>query len=121
MSHSHRPGRNEAARQRMRRRRMLWIGTGVMALAIVAGIAVLILSRNNDELTSTANQPVNDTPATWSVTTHTGGPRLAVDRTAVDAGSVPYERPVAATYRLKNVGDAALTLGEPTVQVLEGC
>lgn len=121
MTHSHRPGRNEAVRQRMRRRRMLWIGTGVIALAIVVGMAALILSRDDDELTSTANQPVNDTPASWSVTTHTGGPRLAVDRTFVDEGSVPYERTVAATYRLKNVGDAALTLGKPTVQVLEGC
>ena len=49
-------------------------------------------------------------------------PRLAVDRTSVDEGYVKFNVPVRTTFRLSNVGDQPLQiLGEPKVELVEGC
>ena len=51
-----------------------------------------------------------------------GAPRLAVDQTTLDAGDVKFETPVQAAFRLRNVGDKPLQLlGEPQVELIEGC
>jgi hypothetical protein len=51
-----------------------------------------------------------------------GSPRLAVDKTVVDEGYVPYNQMVRSTFRLSNVGDQPLQIqGEPQVQLVEGC
>jgi hypothetical protein len=50
------------------------------------------------------------------------GPQLAVDQQKLDFGDVAFEKPVVATFRLTNNGDAPLQiLGEPVVAVVEGC
>lgn len=52
----------------------------------------------------------------------TGVPRLAVDQTAIDEGDVKLGKSIRSTFRLQNVGDQALQiLGEPQVEVMEGC
>lgn len=52
----------------------------------------------------------------------TGAPRLAIDRTLVDEGYVKLDTPVRTVFRLRNVGDQPLhILGEPQVELVEGC
>lgn len=51
-----------------------------------------------------------------------GSPRLTVDRTEIDEGSLAFETPVETTFRLSNVGNQPLQiLGEPQVSLVEGC
>jgi hypothetical protein len=51
-----------------------------------------------------------------------GAPRLGVDQTVIDEGYVKFNVPVRTVFELSNVGDQPLTiLGEPTVQLVEGC
>lgn len=52
----------------------------------------------------------------------TGAPRAEVDQTSIDHGSVRFEQPVESVFRVRNVGDQPLMiLGEPRVQLMEGC
>jgi hypothetical protein len=52
----------------------------------------------------------------------TGSPRLTVDKTEVDEGYVKLETPVRSEFTLTNVGDGPLQIvGEPQVQLVEGC
>ena len=49
-------------------------------------------------------------------------PRLEVDRTEIDFGQVQVGKTVRASFELSNVGDQSLRLlGEPEVEVVEGC
>lgn len=65
-------------------------------------------------------RPAPSTPR--QLTPEPGAPRLAVDREAVDLGVQPVDRLVTASFQLTNLGDAPLhILGEPSVQLLEGC
>lgn len=43
----------------------------------------------------------------WAVV---GTPRVAVDRTEIDLGRLPFEQPARATFTLVNAGDGTLTL-----------
>jgi cell division septal protein FtsQ len=52
----------------------------------------------------------------------TGAPSLAVDQTVIDEGYIKLDRPILTTFRLRNVGDQPLQiLGEPRVELVEGC
>ncbi len=110
-------GRRGGRGGRRRLPRPLIVGL-VALVAVGAVLAVALLTRGGTPGATQASAG----PANWSVASYSGGPRLAVDRTSVDAGRVPYEHPVAATFRLKNVGDRTLTLQPPgAAQVLDGC
>lgn len=51
-----------------------------------------------------------------------GAPRAEVDQTSIDHGAVRFEQPVESVFRVRNVGDQPLTiLGEPRVELLQGC
>jgi hypothetical protein len=51
-----------------------------------------------------------------------GTPRLAVDRTVADEGNMKFDVPVRTAFRLSNVGKQTLQiLGEPQVELVEGC
>lgn len=51
-----------------------------------------------------------------------GAPRLAVDKTSIDDGYVKFDTPVEATFKLSNTGQQALQIiGEPQVELIEGC
>lgn len=105
-------------RVRSRRHRMLIPFLALVALVTVG--ALVALTRLGDDDAPVAGFGV-DAPVTWTAEPFTGGPRLAIDRTVVDHGAVKYGQKVAATWRLKNVGDAPVQIGNPTVNVLEGC
>lgn len=85
----------------------------VAPLLIVGGlfaIAVLII------VASAANQRPAYTPQV------SGAPRAQIDQTQIDHGTVAFEQQVESVFRLKNVGDRPLTiLGEPRVELLQGC
>ena len=52
----------------------------------------------------------------------TGAPSLAVDQTTIDEGEVKLGKTIRTAFRLQNVGDQPLEiLGEPQVEVVEGC
>lgn len=52
----------------------------------------------------------------------TGAPRLAVDQTTIDEGDVQLGKTIRSIFHLQNIGDQPLAvLGEPRVEVLEGC
>lgn len=51
-----------------------------------------------------------------------GAPRLAVEQTTIDEGDVKLGKTIRTAFRLQNVGDQSLQiLGEPQVEVVEGC
>jgi hypothetical protein len=76
------------------------------ALVLIAGGLVWVVSRPQ----STADPQAN------------GSPKLVVDQTSVDEGYVQFNVPVRSTFRLSNAGDGPLQiLGEPRVELVEGC
>jgi hypothetical protein len=52
----------------------------------------------------------------------TGAARAEVDATTVDLGSFPFNAQAESVTRVRNVGDEPLyILGEPRVELIEGC
>jgi hypothetical protein len=52
----------------------------------------------------------------------TGAPRLAVSQELVDYGEIKVNTPVETVFRVRNIGDQPLRiLGEPEVELVEGC
>lgn len=87
--------------------RFTWIWAGVGLLFFVIG--GIVLWNRFDSQTTLAPQV-------------TGAPRLAVDQTMIDEGDVKLGKLVRSAFRLQNVGDQPLQiLGEPMVEVIEGC
>lgn len=85
----------------------LYLGLGVL-LFIVAGLA-LVWRPGSRETTGAPAQLAD-------------GPRLAVDKEEIDFGPVPINKAVKAAFRLTNIGDQPLqVLGEPRIEVREGC
>lgn len=83
-----------------------WLAAGGALLLIVAGLLAWTSSRQGSPAPAEA----------------VGVPKLAVDRTEVDEGYRKFDTQVRTTFRLSNVGDQPLTiLGQPQVQLVEGC
>lgn len=81
---------------------------GAVALALVAAAATWLWLGRHD--------PLSAAPA------YAGGPRLAADTDNLDFGTVRFNRMVTATFQLRNVGDAPLTIAaNPAVETVEGC
>ncbi|MBI1881201.1 MAG: hypothetical protein HYR94_23725 [Chloroflexi bacterium] len=86
-------------------------------LALVAGGAVLLIIVGlTIGWTSFSSGPATAPQASG------GAPRLAVDRTTIDDGYVKFETPIEAAFKLSNTGVQSLQiLGEPQVELIEGC
>lgn len=53
---------------------------------------------------------------------YVGGPRLEMEKPDLDLGTLVYEQHVVATWTVRNVGDATLTMRPPAIaKTLEGC
>ncbi|MCS7222539.1 MAG: hypothetical protein RML36_14835 [Anaerolineae bacterium] len=51
-----------------------------------------------------------------------GAPRVEVSQETIDYGDVKVNTPIETIFRVRNVGDQPLQiLGEPQVEVVEGC
>lgn len=86
-------------------------------LPIIAGGAVLLIVIGLAVWWSSATSA----PATGSQQAGSS-PRLVVDRTTIDDGYVKFETPIEATFKLSNTGQQPLQiLGEPQVELIEGC
>jgi hypothetical protein len=73
---------------------------------VVGGVVVSLASRPGSAVTGE----------------RTGAPQLVVDRTSVDEGYMQFDVPVRTTFRLSNAGGQPLKiLGEPQVELIEGC
>ncbi|HEX5164842.1 MAG TPA: hypothetical protein VFV93_05560 [Thermomicrobiales bacterium] len=96
------------------------LGVAVSALAVVVAVGLIVLT-GGDSTAPTDQQSGAAAPATWTAGEFSGGPRLAVDRATYDQGAVGYGEAVHAAFQLRNVGDEPLTLGEMSVNTLEGC
>lgn len=107
----------------------LWLVAGIAVLLAVIGLALSWNSPNpasspqtSDNPTALPQQPnvpqANSTPLQQTV----NGPRLAVDRTTIDDGNVKFNTPLQAVFILNNTGNQPLQiLGEPQVELIEGC
>jgi hypothetical protein len=85
----------------------LWLALGGLVVVIVG---VLLIWRPGGGAPSAVAPQV------------TGKAKLAVDRDAIDFGTLPLDKTVKATFKLTNVGDKPLTIsGQPQVEVLTGC
>ena len=95
----------------------LWTVLGGALLLIIAGVW----------LTWPVNQIESNTVSPAAVDPNfepevTGAPRLVVDQTTIDEGEVKVNTQIRTAYRLQNVGDQPLKiLGEPAVELVEGC
>ena len=90
--------------QRTSSRRPKWLPIVVaLALAlIVIGAAALLISDNAQLITGT--------------------PRLVVEQTVIDEGYQTINTPVRTSFNIRNEGDGPLrVLGEPQVELVEGC
>ena len=86
----------------------LVIGLGLFA--VVLAVAALSLAGSRQNAQGGATAPV------------AGAPRLSVPQTSVDLGAQRFETPVESVFTVSNTGDAPLTiLGEPRVELIEGC
>lgn len=100
-------GKRRAASPARRSPFSLYLGLGVL-LFIVASLALVWQPGSRQQ----AEAP----------TQTAGGPRLAVDKEEIDFGRVPINKTVKAIFRLRNTGDQPLqVLGEPRIEVREGC
>lgn len=89
--------------------RFLWPGV-VLGGALLLILGGMLLARPNN------NDAPNFKPEV------TGAPRLAVDQTTIDEGDIKVDTQIRTAYRLQNVGDRPLQiLGEPAVELVEGC
>jgi hypothetical protein len=83
-----------------------WVAL-VAVIVSVGGLLLWLMGRNRTE---------NFTPKV------TGAPSVEVAQESVDYGDVKMNTPVETVFRVRNVGDEALViLGEPQVELIEGC
>lgn len=80
----------------------LWAVVAAAVVLVVGGLTVLVVSGGSN--------------------TTGGTPKLVVDQTVIDEGYVKLNTPVRTSFTLHNEGDGPLqVLGQPQVQLVEGC
>jgi hypothetical protein len=85
----------------------LWLPVVLAAVLIGGGALLLLLSEGNR---------ADATPKVR------GAPRVEVSQEVVDYGDVKVNTVVETVFRVHNVGDKPLQiLGEPEVEVVQGC
>lgn len=88
--------------------RPVWLLPVIVVGAIAAILAIIAL------VTGSRDEPFEPQV--------TGAPRAEVDRNSIDHGTISFEQPVESVFRIRNIGDQPLMiLGEPRVQLMEGC
>ena len=89
-------------------KRPRWLLPAVIGGALVALVSLILIALANRQPTYTAAVK--------------GEPRAEIDQTEIAHGDVRFETPVESVFRVRNVGDQSLQiLGEPWVEVVEGC
>ena len=96
-----------------------WLPVLIVATLVLLGAIAIVWGQNGKEK-STSSDPIqvdpNFTPAV------TGAPRVAVSQDYIDYGDVKLGTTVTTTFDVQNTGDLPLViLGEPRVELIEGC
>lgn len=85
-----------------------WLLPAVIGGALVAMVSLILIALANRQPAYTAEVK--------------GESRAQIDQTEIGHGDVRFETPVESVFRVRNVGDQSLQiLGEPWVEVVEGC
>lgn len=86
-------------------RKFAWIGG---LLVVLLGLLALAVA--------------NQKPAESFTPEAVGEPRAKLDQTELDYGDVKFNTPITSEFVVRNVGDQPLQiLGEPAVELIEGC
>ena len=95
--------KRKAAQASPQRPYWLWAVVAAAVLLVVGGLSILLISGDSN-------------------TTSGGTPKLVVDQTEIDEGYVKLNTSVRTSFTIRNEGDGLLrVLGEPQVQLVEGC
>ncbi len=90
-----------------------WLIAGIGLVVAVGALIVGLATRTS---ASSVSAPANFTPQV------TGAPRVAVAQAQIDHGDVKLGLTINSVFQVRNVGDKPLQiLGEPRVEVVEGC
>ncbi|MEQ1874574.1 MAG: hypothetical protein ABL953_12690 [Ilumatobacteraceae bacterium] len=115
-------------RQRAHRRSVLW---GTMAAIAIVGVSALVIVRASSSTpnsstvaaatgqTSSMGMPVIATPGSASGTATATG--ITAEPAAWALGEVPLNVAVRPNWTFTNTGSETITLGEPHVQINQGC
>jgi len=80
----------------------LWAIAATAIVLVIGGLSLLLIGNN--------------------AAAESGTPSLVVEQTEVDEGYQTYNTPVRTSFKIRNEGDGPLhILGEPQVQLMEGC
>ncbi len=110
MSKRHRKGRAPALAHKERFAGPLLIVGGLLILGVVLVIALVSNRPGETAGTTSTPEPV------------AGAPRVAVAQATIDLGTIRFNTPAQSVFTVRNVGDQALAvLGEPRVELVEGC
>ena len=86
----------------------LMIAGGVLLLGVV--VFAIVSAQAGDKNASTGTAPDGGTP------------KLVVDQEQIDFGDVPMDKPVTATFKIRNEGTGTLVFSAaPYIEVKEGC
>ena len=101
-----------------------WRRTGILLLVVAAtaavGVGGFMAWSSDADGTDAAGAPSSDAASGVPV-----GPILVlgveVPQPVADAGRVPLNTAVQGEWRLRNTGTTPVSLGRPSIEVLEGC
>ena len=111
MSKRHRRSRAQAPARRERFVGPLLIVAGLLILGAVLLVA-LLSNRTSEAATTTTGSPDQGS----------GTPQVAVAQDTIDLGSIRFNTPAQSVFTVRNTGDRDLAvLGEPRVELVEGC
>ena len=80
----------------------LWAVVASVIILVVSGLALLLIFDNNSP--------------------EAGRPKVVVDQAVIDEGYQKLNKTIRTSFTLRNEGDATLQiLGEPQVELVEGC
>ena len=80
----------------------MWGAAAIAVLFVVGGISLLLISGQTG--------------------TEDGTPKVTVNQTTIDEGYQKLNKTIRTSFTLRNDGDATLQiLGEPKVELVEGC
>lgn len=105
------------SRRRSKRRgnNMTWIVAGFAGAVVMIIAALVLVSRQNDTPGQTTFDPDFEPEVT-------GAPRVAVTQDVIDYGEIKLGTTVNTVFNVRNTGDETLVvLGEPRIELMEGC
>jgi len=111
--------KSKSRRSRKQANNLTWLITGALGLVVLV-VAALVLGSGDDSTAAGPGQKQFDADFEPAVS---GAPRVEVVQDDVlDYGNVKLGTTVTTEYTVRNVGDEQLVvLGEPRVELVEGC